>query len=424
MGLFSSLSGADKPKFKKLKEEGCVVTLSLEVPPAEVENETHNLLLRIQQQARLPGFRPGKAPLEVVKKQYEGHAREQVADSLLRKFIPQALRDLSLNPVAAPLVEDASLETGKPARFSVRVEVAPKVEPQGYTKIKVQRKNYPATEEALAARLEELREAHARLEKSSAEAAAKSHYAVIDYEAFQDGKSKGKGEGELVDLSSDQALEGLSEGLLGMKRGEEKEITVKLGGKPATLKAVVKELKEKILPALDDEFAKDMGFTALSELKAKLKEVIEQEGRAKTEREVSQQIEEALLKANRIPLPPSLVEAQLEHMLDRARQQFLGPKGQFSEKQRAELREKLKARAEDELRIAYLIPAIAEREKIKALDEDLKAELEKNLAAADSDAKKDEVRKFFSEKKDSVESLIRDRKTFAYLRDKAVVTDS
>lgn len=423
MGLFSALSGADKTRFKKLKEEGCVVTFLLEVPAAEVENETHTLLLRIQQQARLPGFRPGKAPLEVVKKHFEGHAREQVVDSLLRKFIPQALRELSLNPVAAPLVERASLESGKPARFEVRVEIAPKVEPQGYTKIKVQKKSYPATEEAVEARLKELREAHARLERSSAEAAAKTHYAVIDYEVTQDGKPKGKGAGELVDLSSEQILEGLAEGLVGMRRGETKEIAVKLGGKPASLTATLVELKEKALPVLDDEFAKDMGFATLSELKAKLKEVIDEEGKAKSEREVSQQLEAALLKANRIPLPPSLVEAQLEHMIERARQQFLGPKGKFTEKQEAELREKLRARAEDELRIAYLLPAIAEREKLQALAEDVSAELEKNLAAADSEAKKEEIRKLFAERKDSIASMIRERKAMRFIRDKAVVTE-
>lgn len=423
MGLFSALSGTDKPRFKKVKEEGCVVSLSVEVPPAEVENETHNLLLRIQQQARLPGFRPGKAPLEVVKKQFEGHAREQVVDSLLRKFIPQALRELSINPVAAPMVENASLEPGKPAKFDLRVEVAPKVEPQGYSKIKVQKKSYPATPEALDARLNELREAHARLEKTAAETVAKNHYAVIDYEAFQDGKSKGKGSGELIDLSSEQVLEGLAEGLIGMKRGEEKEIAVKLAGKPASLKTVVKELKEKVLPALDDEFAKDMGFGALEELKTKLKEVIEQEGQAKSEREVSQQLEEALLKSNKIPLPPSLVEAQLEHMLERARSQFMGPKGKFTEKQEAELREKLRPRAEDELRIAYLIPAIAEKEKLKVEAADVATELEKNLASADTEAKKDEVRRFFEQKKESVESMLRDRKAMLFIREKAVVTE-
>ena len=421
MGLFTS-EKTDKAKFKKLKEDGCVVSMSVEVPPQLVEQETQNLLVRIQQQAKIPGFRPGKAPLELVKKNYMGHAQEQVLDSLIRKYTPEGMKELNLKPVAVPSVEDVQFEPGKPVKFQVKVEIPPAVAPKGYEKIAVKRTRYAADEKAIDARLQELRDANARLEKAADDKAGKDHYVVIDYQAFQDDKPlpKAKGESELVDMSSDQTLEGLVDGIVGMKIGETKEVPVKLNAKPSTIKVTVKEIKSKVLPALDAEFAKDIGFDSLDLLKAKLKEVIEQESEQKTERELTQQIEEALLKSNKIAIPPSLAEAQLEHMIDRLRRQM---GGRLPEEQLEELKKKLLPRAEDEVRIGYLLPAIAEKEKLAATDADLQAELDKNLAAIEADEKKEDIRKMFAERKEAIAGMIRDRKAMQFLRDKAVITD-
>lgn len=421
MGLFSTV---DKPRFKKLKEENCVVTFSVEVPSQELTDQSQTLLMRFQQRAKVPGFRPGKAPLDLIKKQFAHHVREEAFDVLIRKHVPEAMKELNIQPVAVPSVEEVSAEEGKPVKFQVRAEVMPAFAPKDYTKIKVTRKNYPVAEADLAKRIEELREANARLEKAGDEAVAKNHYVVIGYEGFQNGKplAKAKGENELVDMSSDQILEGLSQGLLGMKRGETKEIPVKIGGKDSLLKTTVTEIKTKILPALDAEFAKDLGFEKIDDLQAKLKSVMEDENKHKTEREVSEQIEEALLKSNKIPLPPSAVQAQFENMVERLKRQ-IGMK-ELSEKQLEELKTKMWPRAEDEVRISYLLPAIAEKEKIKALDEDLKAELEKNLAGAESETKKAELSQLFEQRKDSILAMIRDRKALAFIREKAVITEA
>jgi trigger factor len=421
MGIFTS-EKTDKAKYKKLKEADCVVSFSVEVPQNLVEQETQNLLVRIQQRAKIPGFRPGKAPLELVKKNFTGHAQEQVLDSLIRKYTPEAMKELNIRPVAVPAVEDVSFEPGKPVKFTVRAETAPTVTPKDYTKIAVKRVNYAADDKALDARMNELREANARLEKAAEEQAGKTHYVVIDYQAYQDDKpmAKAKGENELVDMSSDQTVEGLVEGLQGMKIGETKDVKVKLGDKPSVLKVTVKEIKTKVLPAVDAEFAKDMGFESLDQLKAKLKEVIEDEGKAKTEREVQQQIEEALMKANKFAVPPALAQNQLEHMINRLRQQM---GAQLGEEQLKELQAKLLPRAEDEVRMGYLLPAIADKEKLTVTEEELKAELDKNLASIESEDKKNEVRKMFEERKEAITSMIRDRKTMQFIRDAAKISD-
>src|SRR5262249_5182598 len=149
------------------------------------------------------------------------------------------------------------------------------------------RKKYPPTDQEINQRLEELREGNARLEKASDDAVAKTHYVVIDYEATADSKPlpNAKGTDQLLDMSSPGSVEGLAEGLIGAKRGESREIPVKLNGKPAVIKVAVKEIKNKILPNIDDEFAKDLNYPSLAELKEQLKNLIAEEGQRKSERE-------------------------------------------------------------------------------------------------------------------------------------------
>ncbi len=423
MGIFTQ---SDKKKFKKIKEADCEVSFSIELPEALVKEETDNQLMRIQASARLPGFRQGKAPMEVVRRQYEGHARETVFDRLLRSSLPEALKELGINPVAAPVVREASHEPGKPLQFKVSAEVAPNFVPKDYLKIKVARKSYRPSDADLEARLKEIREGNARLETSGDEAVGENHYVLIDSVASRGGKKipGGKSESELVDMSSDQTIEGLTNGLLGLKRGESRDLPVKINKEDAQLAVTVKEIKTKKLPELDVEFAKDMGFESVEQFKSKLREVMEKEGQARSDREVILQIEEGLIKANRIPVPQSLVESQLQSNLERLRKQHLGPKGQFSDHQIEDLKGKLKPRAEEEIRISYILSAIARREKLEALDADIDEEMNKNLETASSDEQKNELRRLFKERRDSIAGIIRDRKTMKLLREKAVVTEA
>jgi trigger factor len=423
MGLFTSAK-SDKAKAKKIKEEGCVVTLSVEIPPQEVVNETQTSLVRIQGQARIPGFRPGKAPLDVVKARLEGHAREAALDALIRKHVPAAIEDLKLRVVETPSVEDVKWKDGEPLQLQVRVEVAPTPTAKDYAKIPVTRKPAAADAAALEKRLESLRESHARLEAATEQAVGPKHFAVIDYAATRDGKPlpNAKGSSELVDMSAEQSVEGLTAGLLGMKRGESKSIPVKLGGKDAALAVTVTEIKSKILPAVDAEFAKDLGFETIEAFNAKVKEVLDRDAAQESEADAARQIEEALVKANQFPLPPSMVERQLEGMLERMKRQFRG--GNVSDKVLTDLRDKLKPKAEDEVRLAFVVSAIADKEKIAVADAELNAELEAGLKDADSEDKKQELREAFDKRKDQISHMMRERKTMTFLREKAVYKDA
>jgi trigger factor len=424
MGLFTSTK-SDKAKFKKLKEEGCVVTLSVEIPPQEVTDMTQTSLVRLQNRARIPGFRAGKAPLDIVKQHFTGHAKEEALDALIRKHVPLAIEELKLRVVETPSVEDVKWKDGEPLTLQVRVEVAPTPTTKDYAKIPVARKPVAADAKALDKRLEDLRESHARLEAAKDETVGPKHFAVIDYAASRDGKPlpNAKGSSELVDMSAEQSVAGLTNGLLGMKRGESKTIVVKLGGKDADIAVTVTEIKEKLLPAVDAEFAKDLGFETLDELKAKLKEVLDREAKNESEADAVRQIEEALVKANPFPLPPTLVERQLEGMMERMQRQLSGG-ANVSEAVLKDLREKLKPKAEDEVRLAFVISAIAEKEKIEVAEADLTAELEAGLKDAETEDKKKDLREVFTKRKDQISHMIRERKTMTFLKDKAAYKDA
>lgn len=423
MGLFTSTK-SDKAKSKKIKEEGCVLTLSVEIPEEEVANATQTALVRLQNRARIPGFRAGKAPLDMVKQHFTGHAKEEALDQIIRKHVPAVLEDLKLRVVETPSVEDVKWKDGEPLVLQIRVEVAPTPTAKDYLKIPVTRKPVAADAKALDKRIEDLRESHARLEAAAEGTVGDKSFVVIDYAASQNGKpmANAKGAGELVDMSSEQSVEGLTAGLKGMKKGESKTIKVKLGGKDADLAITVNEIKTKVLPAVDAEFAKDLGFETLDELKTKLKEVLDREVSNDSDADATRQIEEALVKANQFPLPPSMVQRQLEGMMERMKRQLRG--GNLPENVMADLAAKMQPKAEDEVRLAFILNAIAEKEKIEASDAELAAELEEGLKDADTEEKKKELRDVYAKRKDQIGHMIRERKTLKLIKDKAVYKDA
>ncbi|MBI3547646.1 MAG: trigger factor [Elusimicrobia bacterium] len=423
MSIFSTKEQAGS---KKIKEEGCLITLQIEVPAEKVKEATHTALIRLQSQARLPGFRPGKAPIEMVQQQLSGALRERVVDQLLRDAVPKACEEHKLHPLSSPQVHTLSMEEGKPLSFQVDVEVPPKVQAKDYKKLPVTRKAYAASDEELNKRLQELREGNARLEKSAKDAAAKDHYVVLDYQVLDNGQplKNGKGQDELLDMSATDAAEGLVEGLVGVKRGETKDIPGKLKDKAVVFRVTLKEIKEKVLPKLDDEFSKDLGYASMGELQGKLKALLEEEAKHKSEKELIGQLEEGLLKNNRFAVPPSLVDSTLERMMDRLRRQVMGPKRDWPQGEREKVAEKLRPKAEDEVRLSYLLRAIADAEKITVTDQDHDAEKARSLEGAENDEQKANVARFFDEQRDQVAAMLLERKTVDFLKKSAAIKDA
>lgn len=411
-----------KTKTKKVKVEGCTHVYELEVPAPKAVEAVQTALVRLQLTAKIPGFRPGKAPLEQIKAQFMGRARAQAADDLIEGAVREALGELKLRPVAMPAVGNVKFPEGGGLTFEMHVETAPEFAPKGYKGMALTKKEAKATDEEVAERLKQLVEGNARLEAAEG-AAGKEHYVVIDFVLSRDGKplEGGTGKGELVDMSSDQTVDGLVEGLKGAKKGESREFEVKLDGKPAHCKATVQEVKRKVLPNLDDDFAKDLGVDSLAQLKDKLREIVQREHDNRAERELQAAIDQTLLDSNKFDAPPTLVQHQAEHMFERLSARFGGPEGSLPEEDAKKLKEQIQPEAEKAVRLQFVVARIAEHEKVEVSDADVASELEKNLAQAETDKEKARTKEFFEKRGDDVRALIKERKVYQLIRDSAKI---
>jgi len=412
-----------KPKAKQIKKEGCLRSYDVEIPPLILQEAIHNVLIRLQLQARISGFRPGKAPLDIIKRKYAPAAKAEAAENVIKRIIPDLLKDLKLKPVIVPSVTQVKMPNGQPLKFRLDVEIGPIFSPQNYKGIPILEKRYPVVEGDINSRLKQLQEGNARLEKTQEEKVSNQHYVIIDFQLTRDGKvlKGGNGKQELVDMSSDQTIEGLTEGLLGAKRQESRKFSVKFNNAPAECQANVVEIKKKILPELDDDFAKDMGVDTLEKLREEITKIIEKENSEKTEREISKQINDALLKENVFSIPPTLAKDQLERMMERLRVRLSGNERPLPEKEAKDLREKLKPEAANQVRLQFILSEIAAKEKVNVSDDDFKLELASNLEKSQSDEEKKKTNDFFSKRETEIRSAMLESKVIKMIRESAKV---
>jgi trigger factor len=419
-------------KVKVIKEEDCLVTLSIELPKDEVAQELESTFQRIQSRASLPGFRTGKAPLDMVKKNFADKARQMVLENLVSRASTQVIRERKLEAIDTPRVEKLEYDFGKPLVFHLSIEKDPIVKAKEYKGIKVNKPSTTVTDDALAKTLDEIRERNASLVASSATQVGKTHFAVIDFEGKIDGKlfPGGSAKNYLLDMNQPQTIDGFSDGILGAEIGKERTVQVRFpkdyarqewADKEAVFQVTVKEIKEKKLPNLDDEFAKDLGLKSLDELKQKVRENLQKEADARAEKEMEEQIYQALLDNHTISIPPTLVEERAHTLTHRAlsnlQRQGLVTQG---DKQAEEtIRSKTRPQAEKDVRLSYLLKSIAAQEKLDAQQADVD-EL-KRKALAETKDKPENVDKYFQERDVAIRASLTETKVLDFLKKNAKI---
>ncbi len=417
---------AQKVKVDVIDTKPCSVTLNIEVPHSEVISETEEVYRKLQGMAQVPGFRQGKAPMDLVKRNYTTTAKEKVIENLIQQTVFSSLKAHGVEPINYPLIEQVNFDFDKPFSYRMKAERHPEFKVKDYKKIKINKEIREITDTVVGKRIDALRERNARLEESKSGQVTATSFAIVDFDAFVDGESvpELKAKNQLFDLSSPQSFKGFNEGIIGMKKGEEKEIVIKMpqeypnkkiAGKDVTFKARVNEIKEKLLPELDDELAKDLGVANLQELKDKVKEVMIAEEKKHEEEEVDKQIIEHLLCNNAFPVPDSLTEEQLDYIMKRTETHYVGQGGQKAEwdKKAVEMRPKYREEAEKNVRLSYILNAVAQEEKLEVSEADIAKELDRVLQA--NPGKEEEVKKYFDENKSSISSRIKEQKIFEFL---------
>jgi len=366
--------------------------LTVELPEEEAQQVRKKHLDAYARKAQLKGFRPGKAPRNLVSKLYADELRREVLEELVGSSVPTALSEHKLEPVGMPMLETVDYEEGNPFRFTVSVELKPVFETPEWRGLELQRAKSPVTSEMVDKKLEELRRSLSTVKKVEEDRPLeKGDLAVISYQGF-DGETEVtdmKAGPFNVELGGDRLTPEFQEGLTGMKTGETKDIPVtmpedledkNLAGKALVLRTTLSEIRKRELPALDDEFAKDLGIDGVETLAA-LKEKIEKDltkmAGDQADQSFNQQLTQLLAKLVRIDLPTAMVEREVSNKIETMRNNF-SRNGLNFKKMGIDvgmLRGRFQPQAEVSVTAALVLDQIARDHQITVTDEDIEREL-------------------------------------------------
>ena len=360
--------------------------VSIEIPGDEVTKEVDSFYKDLGKKANIKGFRPGKVPRNILERYFKDYVKAEVVQKLIGESYPKALTEANLEPVAPPVIDPGEFSEGKSFQYSAVIDVKPDIKLEGYTGLKIEGKKEELKDEEVEQRLKSLQNLHANLKTvSEGRPIQTGDYVIVDYEASVGGKplEGAKALDFTVEVGSGQFIPTFEEKLIGLNPGEEKEIEVsfpedygyqKWAGKTILFHVKIKEIKEKILPVLDDEFAKDLGdYSSLEELKTKLRGEIEKEKELALERQLKDQVVDQLLEANPFEVPESLVEEQAKALASdmklrlAAQGMDLKNLGVTEEK----LQGDYKAMAQKQVKTFLILEKIASQEGIAATDEEV-----------------------------------------------------
>jgi trigger factor len=366
-----------------------VIELAVEVPADAVKAEVEKAYANLQRKAHVRGFRPGKAPRQVLAHLYGPQVASDVVNAIVTSTLPKALSEKNVQPVNQPQVEPGKLDQAAPFSYKARFEVQPEIENVVWEGLELVRPAGEATEEAVNEQLELLRRKHARLEAPEpVRPADKGDVVTIDYTLSVEGKDVKEAGGEAVplELGSGQLLPELDAALTGKSVDDVLDVEAKfpdgsprveLAGKVATFHVKVKDIKQRILPALDDEFAKDVGtFETLVELRADVHTRLQKMLKDRAETALAEQIVEKLGEKNPIDIPPSLVEQQCRMMEMELLQNARRMGQRVTQEEYEKVHPQIHADAERKVRAGLLMAAIARKLEIKVDDKDIQKGLE------------------------------------------------
>lgn len=366
--------------------------LTVELPEEEARQTRKKHLDNYARQARLKGFRPGKAPRDMVARIYSEELRREVLEELVSKNVPAILEEHKLEPVGMPMLEDVEYEDGKPFKFTVMVELKPTFESPQWRGLELQKKKGGVTGEMVDKKLEELRFSLGTVKKIDEDRPLeKGDLANISYQGYEGEKALAdmKAGPFNVELGGDRLTPEFEAGLPGMKAGEVKDIEVnmpddledkKLAGKNIVLKTTVHEIRKRELPELDDELAKDLGLDGvetLDALKEKIRQDLIKEAADRDDSRYNRQLTQILADMVTIDVPSVMVDREVSNKLDAMRQNF-GRNGLDFKKMGVDLnmlRARFRPQAEKSVTAALVLDQIARDNNITITDEDIDKEL-------------------------------------------------
>jgi len=415
----------------------CKKNIEIEIPQDVVDHEITHIAQEFARRARVPGFRPGKAPIGVVKTRFRDEILSEMMQHLMPKYFGDAIDERKLDIVQAPQFESVDYNTGKPLRFRAVFEVYPRLNITNYEGIPVQEVSATVEDTEVDASLKKFQEEMAELTPVEEDRSIQhGDFAEISYSGTVEGSDEPPitGEKAVAEIGGRTTMKDFTENLLGAKVNEERAFTVsyrpdypesRLAGKTVNYTVKIEGIKVKEIPELNDDFAQRFGdYKTLDELRAKIRADLESHKREHAQEQMREKILEWLGDNNDFEIPESLVDRQLQIRVQRllrdlARQ---GINPQRLDVDWGKIREDQHQQAIRDVKGSLILDHISEKEHIRVADEEVESELEK--IAAETNRPKDKVREVLS-KDNGLERLkgqIRNKRTLDLLQSKARVT--
>jgi trigger factor len=411
-----------------------VLEVAVEVGADDVRVEVEKAYSNLQRTARVRGFRPGKAPRQVLAHLYGPQVASDVMNALVNGTLPKALSEQNVQPINQPQVEAGKFEQGTAFSYKARFEVQPEIGDVVYEGLELVRPPEVATEEAVTEQLELLRRQHARMQAPDpVRPAQKGDIVTIDFTLKVDGKDlkEGGGQGLPLEIGSGQVLPELDAALTGKKVDDKFDVDAKfpdahsskeLAGKMGTLSVIVKDVKERVLPTLDDEFAKDVGsFQTLVELRADVHSRLEKMLKDRAESVLAEQIVDKLNEKNTLDVPPSLVEQQCRMMEMELLQNARRAGQRVTQEDFQKVHGQVHADAEKKVRAGLLMGAIARKLEVKVTDEDIQKGLEELAAESGKNVAKVRAEYNDPQKRQILVGMILEDKVLDVIEGKATI---
>jgi trigger factor len=369
--------------------EGSKHSLDITVPVVEVEKETERVVAEIQKKVKLPGFRPGKAPVGLVKQRFAGDIRQDVLEKLVPRFFRAAAEKDHLEVVGQPNVTDVHFHVGEPLTFKAEFEVAPTFELGEYRGITITYNEPEVTDSEVDARIEEIREQKAEYVNEEPRALVDGDYAVVSLESVSGVAEKVSQDELMLKIGDDATMKEFSENLRGASPDEVREFDVTypedydrkpLAGRTVRFKATLKAVRRKELPEVNDEFAKDLGdYQTVFELKEAVRKSLKHDREHKAQDDAKHQLLDKLVDTHDFPVPNVYIDRQVEinveNQLRTLAAQGIDPRG--IKLDWAKVRETQKDKAARDVKASLLLDKIGDREAISATQEEVDREVQK-----------------------------------------------
>ena len=414
------------------KKDGVRREISVEIPAEEVSRETETIVQKYQKVARLPGFRAGHVPASIIRQRFNDIALQIFLEALVPRYFRKEAEKLGMIPVSQPRVTDLHIQEGEPLRFKATFEIMPEIKVEGYKELRADHPEIVVKDEEVEEALNNVREQHATFTSIEGHPLADGDFA----QASMDGRPKDVDDKTqpvhmdevLIEIGGKNTVPEFTTNLRGANAGDEREFEVsypedandkRLASKTFIYTVKVKSIKQKTLPPLNDDFAKELGeFTSLDRVRKQIRENMEAERRHTAQREAKDKLVSELVKRNDFEVPESLVDRQIDLRLERGLRALAAQGMKMEDMKKMDLprlRAGQRDQAVQDVKSSLLLDRIAELEKIEVGDETL----DKEVAALASQTKQsaEAVRARLTQDGglDRIRNRIRSEKTLDFL---------